>query len=68
MYRSLVHVVVSKVGVEQNARNTTWTSLVIREIPDHATFREKEHTLGWLDMLGGFPSLALCNLANFDQL
>ena len=40
----------------------------IREIPDHATFREKEHTLGWLDKLGGFLSLALCNLANFDQL
>ena len=41
---------------------------VIREIPDHTTFREKEHTLGWLDKLGGFLSLALCNLANFDQL
>ena len=40
----------------------------IREIPDHATFREKEDTLGWLDKLGGFLSLALCNLANFDQL
>ena len=40
----------------------------IREIPDHATFREKEHTLGWLDKLGGFLSLALCNLGNFDQL
>ena len=26
----------------------------IREIPDHATFREKEHSLGWLDKLGGF--------------
>ena len=26
----------------------------IREIPDHATFREKEHTLGWLDKLGVF--------------
>ena len=40
----------------------------IREIPDHATFREKEHILGCLDKLGGFLSLALCNLANFDQL
>ena len=38
----------------------------IREIPD--SFREKEHTLGWLDKLGGFLSLALCNLANFDHL
>ena len=27
---------------------------LIREIPDHATFREKEHTLGWLDKFGGF--------------
>ena len=43
-------------------------SNIIREIPDHATFREKEHTLGWLDKLGVFPSLALCNVANFDQL
>ena len=40
----------------------------IREIPDHATFREKENTLGWLDKLGVFLSLTLCNLANFDQL
>ena len=40
----------------------------IREIPDHATFREKGHTLGWLDKLGGLPSLTLRNLANFDQL
>ena len=44
------------------------TPRYIREIPDHATFREKEHTLGWLDKLEGFLSLALCNLANFDQL
>ena len=28
----------------------------IREIPDHATFMEKENTLGWLDKLGGFLS------------
>ena len=40
----------------------------IREIPDHATFREREDTLGWLDKLGFFLSLALCNLAIFDQL
>ena len=40
----------------------------IREIPDHATFREKENTQGWLDKLGGFLYLTLCNLANFDQL
>ena len=44
-----------------------WNHL-IREIPDHATFREKEHTLGWLDKLGGFLSLSLCNLTNFDHL
>ena len=29
----------------------------IREIPDHATIREKENTLGWLDKLGEFLSL-----------
>ena len=40
----------------------------IRENPDHATFREKEHTLGWLDKLGVSLSLSLCNLANFDDL
>ena len=33
----------------------------IREIPDHATFREKENTLGWLDKLAFFLSSALCN-------
>ena len=41
---------------------------LVREIPDHATFREKEATLGWLDKLGWFLSLALCNLTIFDQL
>ena len=40
----------------------------IREIPDHATFREMEHRLDWLDKLWGFLSLALCNLVNFDHL
>ena len=40
----------------------------IREIPDHATFREKVHVLSWLDELGGSLSLALCNQANFDQV
>ena len=33
----------------------------IREIPDHATFRETVQTLTWLDKLRGFLSLALCN-------
>ena len=40
----------------------------IREIPDHATFREKVHVLSWLDKLGGILSLALCNWADFDQM
>ena len=43
------------------------TGFPIREIPDHETFREKEHTLCWLDKLGSFLSLALRNLANFEQ-
>ena len=42
----------------------------IREIPDHATFREMEHTLDWLDKLWGFslwpcviwPTLTTCIL------
>ena len=37
---------------------------LIREIPDHATFREKEHSLGWLDNVGLFLSLALSNLTS----
>ena len=42
--------------------------VIIREILDHATFREKEHTLVWLDKLVFFLSLVLCNLANFEHL
>ena len=34
---------------------------VIRDIPDHATFRETVQTLNWLDKLRGFLSLAICN-------
>ena len=49
-------------------RNGSLSMGIIREFPDHATFREKENTLGWLDKLGVFLSLTLCNLANFDQL
>ena len=30
------------------------TAVGMREIPDHATFREKMKTLGWLDKLDGF--------------
>ena len=30
---------------------------LIRDIPDHATFREKVQTLHWLDKLEGFLSL-----------
>ena len=41
---------------------------VIREIPDHTTFRVKGANLAWLDKLGGCLSLALCNLAKFDHL
>ena len=33
----------------------------IREIPDHATLRGKGANTAWLDKLGLFPSLALCN-------
>ena len=35
----------------------------IREILDHATFREKVRAMSWLDKL---LSLALCNWVNFD--
>ena len=40
----------------------------IREISDHATFKEKEDTLGWLGKPRVFLSLALWDLAIFDQL
>ena len=53
---------------QTSRRNKKPLAHSIREIPDHATFREKENTLGWLDKLRGFLSLTLCNLANFDQL
>ena len=43
-------------------------SPLLREIPDHATFRGKGANTGWLDKLGLFPSLVLCNKANFDYL
>ena len=33
----------------------------IREIPDHATLRGKGANTAWLDKLGLFPSLGLCN-------
>ena len=50
-------------------RGGGYSLYAIRQIPDHATFREMEHTLGWLDKLGGCCfSLALYNLSNFDQL
>ena len=40
-------------------------SCPIGEIPDHATFRGNGVNTVWLDKLGLFPSLALCNKANF---
>ena len=36
--------------------------------PANLNLSSVSHTLGWLDKLGVFLSLALCNLANFDQL
>ena len=41
---------------------------IIKDIPDHATFREKMHSLGWLDKLGIFLYFSICNWANFDLL
>ena len=40
----------------------------IRDFPNHATFRVKGANLAWLDKLGGFFSLNLCNMANFDPI
>ena len=42
--------------------------LLLRDFPDHATFREKGAKLACADKLGVFLSLTLCNEANFDPL
>ena len=39
---------------------------IIRDFPDHATFREKGAKLDCVDKLGVFLSLTLCIKANFD--
>ena len=39
---------------------------LIRDYPDHATYREKGAKLACADKLGVFLSLTLCNKANFD--
>ena len=41
---------------------------LLRDFPDHATFREKGAKLAFADKLGVFLSLTLCNKANFDPL
>ena len=41
---------------------------IIRDFPDHTTFREKDVTLACADNLGVFLSLTLCNKASFDPL
>ena len=41
---------------------------LIRDFPDHATFREKGAKLACAENLGVFLSLTLCNKANFDPL
>ena len=41
---------------------------VIRDFPDHATFREMGAKLACADKLGVSLSLTLCSKANFDPL
>ena len=41
---------------------------VIRDFPDHATFREKTVTTCLVGQAWGFLSLTLCNKANFDPI
>ena len=41
---------------------------LLRDFPDHATFREKGGKLACLDKLGVLLSLTLCKKANFDPL
>ena len=42
--------------------------LLLRDFPDHATFRETGAKLACADKLGVFLCLTLCNKANFDPL
>ena len=41
---------------------------IIRDFPDHATFREKGAKLACAEKLGVFLSLTLCIKGNFDPL
>ena len=50
---------------ERGGGEATW---IIRDFPDHATFREKGAKLACADKLGVFLSLTLCDKANFDSL
>ena len=42
--------------------------MIIRDLPDHATFREKGAKLACADKHEVFLSLTLCNKAKFDPL
>ena len=50
------------------SKTDTVTWVLLRDFPDHATFREKGAKLACADKLGVFLSLTLCNKANFDPL
>ena len=43
-------------------KNKQYKIVLIRDFPDHATFREKGAKLACADKLGVFLSLTLCNL------
>ena len=45
-----------------------YREMLIRDFPDHATFREKGAKLACADKLGVFLSLTLCKKANFEYL
>ena len=47
---------------------TDTSACLIRDFPDHATFRGMGAKLACADKLGVFLSLTLCNKANFDPL
>ena len=52
----------------KNLTGHIYLLLQIMDFPDHATFREKSVTTGLVGQAWGFPSLTLCNKANFDPL
>ena len=66
----LVNLILIQANRNWQNRNSGFTKdiVIIRDFPDHATFREKGAKLACADKLGVFLSLTLCKKANFEYL